>query len=207
MENKKNSIGKDAFALFVITLIAGLCLGFVYQITKEPIMKAEEKAKQEAYQKVFEGASFKETAQLKAKQEEALVYFEQKGISGTQVLEIMEAATSDGQKGYVMTVVSGEGYGGDIKISLGFQEDGTINGMEVLSMSETAGLGEKCTGEEFKSQFAGMNSGEIVYSKAGKTKENEIDALSGATITTKAIVDTVNAAASFLCDLVLSTES
>ena len=62
----KNTIVKDAIILFAITLISGLCLGFVYNMTKAPIEAAQEKAKQEAYQKVFaDAASFQENEEIK----------------------------------------------------------------------------------------------------------------------------------------------
>ena len=61
----KNKIIKDAIALFVITLVSGLCLGFVYNITKDPIALAEEQAKQESYQTVFpEAASFQNNGDI-----------------------------------------------------------------------------------------------------------------------------------------------
>ena len=51
-----NKIVKDALVLTLITLIAGCALGVVYEVTKEPIAEASEKAKQEAYKEVFETA-------------------------------------------------------------------------------------------------------------------------------------------------------
>ena len=100
--------------------------------------------------------------------------------------------------GYVASFTAKEGYGGDISLSMGVAADGTITGLEVLSASETAGLGANCTTDAFKSQFAGINSERVEYTKMGKSADNEIDALSGATITTKAITKAVNSLLLFL---------
>lgn len=198
MENKsKNTIIKDAIALFLITLIAGGLLGFVNQITKDPIAKAEQKAKQEAYQKVYPKAKeFIENKEI-TKQAEAA----KDSIEGVILSEVLEAKDTNGDViGYVMSISSKEGYGGEIALSLGFQKDGTITGLEVLSMSETAGLGANCTTEAFKKQFTNIQTDEVNYTKTGKAADNEIDALSGATITTKAVTKTVNAGIAFLND-------
>lgn len=197
---KKNTIIKDALMLFIITLIAGVALGFVYDITKEPIKEAEERAKQKAYQKVFtQAAEFVENETLTQNVEESKAFFTQKEVTGVTISEVLEAKDSAEETiGYVLSVVANEGYGGDITFSLGIDKNGRLTGFEVLSMSETAGLGERCTKDEFKSQFAGMQAKQITYSKTGKQAANEIDALSGATITTKAITKAVNGALTFI---------
>ena len=76
---------------------------------------------------------------------------------------------------------------------MGIMNDGTINGIEFLSLSETAGLGMKADTDEFKSQFKGMHVASISYTKTGKQNDYEIDAISGATITTSAVTNAVNA--------------
>lgn len=189
---KKDTMLGDALKLFIITLIAGSLLGLVYQVTKQPIADAKEKAKQEAYQKVFsEAASFEK--------EEALNAAIDNSTAGVYITEILLAKDSQGTDvGYVLSFGSKEGYGGVIDCSMGVDLNGTITGFEVLSMGETAGLGANCTSEEFKSQFAGIQSGEIVYTKTGKMAENEIDALSGSTITTSAVTNAVNNALNFV---------
>ena len=191
----------------MITLIAGICLGSVYQITKQPIARAEAKAKQEAYQKVFKNAEFEAGDELKEKVEGAEAFFENQGTAGVTVVEVMKAVDQSGNTaGYVMTLVSGQGYGGDIKMSLGIDKDGTITGLEILSMSETAGLGAKCTEEAFKDQFAGISADEITYTKSGKAADHEIDAISGATITTKAVTGAVNAGIAFIKSEILGMQ-
>ena len=93
--------------------------------------------------------------------------------------------------GYVFTT-SAKGYGGDIVTMVGVNNDGTVSGMDFLSISETAGLGMNADADEFKNQFVGK-SGEIGVNKNAPS-ENEIQALTGATITSKAVTKAVNIA-------------
>jgi electron transport complex protein RnfG len=223
MQNKKDTMIKDTLQLFLITLVAGCLLGLVYEVTKAPIEAATLKKKQEAYQAVYaEAVSFEENADLTAKVEDVDNFLADKGFSGTYISEVLEAKDSAGETiGYVMNFGSNEGYGGQIDLSFGIQKDGTITGLSVISMSETAGLGAKCTGEDFQSQFKGIRAEQIGYVKADSSTESEgevpseeeadaateatgivgeadIDALSGATITTKAVTKAVNAALAFI---------
>lgn len=204
-QNKPSAtIFRDAFILFIITLVAGLCLGFVYQITKEPIAKAEEGRKQKAYQQVFPGAAFEETEELKAFTINSADYFNGENIKGTEISEIRQAVDESGTLlGYVLTFVGKEGYGGNITMSMGINTEGGITGISVLSMSETPGLGAKCTDKSFTDQFSGIQADSIVYTKTGKSADNEIDALSGATITTNAVTDAINSARKFMREQVL----
>ena len=192
-KKQKSSILKDALALFLITLIAGALLGLVNQVTEKPIAASELKAKEEAYRVVFpESESFTENAEINEKLEKAT-------FEGAEITEILEAADSQNNVlGYVLSLKAKEGYGGDISFTIGVSVDGAMTGLSVLSHSETAGLGANCTTEEFQSQFVGVKGPEIAYSKTGKSAENEIDALSGATITTKALTKAVNAGLGFL---------
>lgn len=99
----------------------------------------------------------------------------------------------DGDKivGYVFTT-SAKGYGGDIETMVGVNTDGTVSGIDFLSISETVGLGMNADTDEFKSQFTGK-IGEIGVNKTAP-EENEIQALTGATITSKAVTEAVNIA-------------
>ncbi|MBR2868287.1 MAG: FMN-binding protein [Clostridia bacterium] len=93
--------------------------------------------------------------------------------------------------GYVAITVE-KGYGGDISVMTGVDLDGKVTGVSILSMSETAGLGANATKESFLQQFIGKISGMTVTKNA--PAENEIKALTGATITTKAVTAAVEAA-------------
>lgn len=186
------SMLKDTLVLFIITLFAGLLLGVVYQITKEPIAAQEEKARQEAFAEVFEAAENFQTVELPAVEEIDRVLTEA-GISGVTVEEIVSALDSSGSLlGYCITVTSHEGYGGDIRLTLGINLDGGLNGISILEISETPGLGMKAE-SVLKPQFSGKNVTQFEYTKSGAVTDNQIDAISGATITTKAVTGGVNA--------------
>ena len=102
--------------------------------------------------------------------------------------------------GAVLNVTSTEGYGGDISFSMGILKDGTVSGIQILSISETAGLGMRAKEESFYGQFAGKNAEKFSYTKTGASAEDEIDAISGATITTRAMTNGVNAGLSYFRD-------
>ena len=112
-----------------------------------------------------------------------------------------------GTLGYVLSVTTPNGYGGDIVLTVGFDLGGTVTGMTVTSMSETPALGAKCTEEDWQAQFAGIPLFPVTYVKSGESSDGGIDAISGATTTTKAVVGAVNAAYGFVSDNYLSEES
>ena len=199
MKNK-STLMKDAIILFVITLIAGSALGFSYGLTKGPIEKAEKEAKQKAYQSVYKNAEkFDKDDSIDKKVEDSEKFFKENDISGAKIEEVAVAQDASGQSiGYVISFAATEGYGGEISLSMGMTNEGEITGFEVLKASETPGLGMKCKEDAFKNQFAGINADSIEYTKDGAKADNEIDAISGATITTKAVTKGVNAAIAFL---------
>ena len=133
----KNTIMKDTIILTVITLVSGFLLGLVNHITEEPIAHQQQLAKEEAYAAVFEDADSFEGVSVETDLQE---YVNAQGYEAQTIDEIMEAKDASGETlGYVMTVTSSEGYGGDIQFAMGVQEDGTMNGISILSISETAG--------------------------------------------------------------------
>ena len=183
-------------AITVITLVAGLALGVVQDITAGPIATQAEKSKEEAYKAVFEDASsFSEYSLDDTNQAEDLVaYLNDNGFTAQTIDEIMVAEDASGETlGYAFTVTDSEGYGGDIQFAMGVQNDGTLNGISILSISETAGLGMKATTDSFKDQFKNKNVEKFTYTKTGSTSDDQIDAISGATITTNAMTNGVNA--------------
>lgn len=188
----KSSIIKDTIAITAITLVAGLALGVVQDITAEPIAKQEAKAKEEAYKAVFADADSFEV--VSAEDESLEAYLDENGYGAQTINETMLAKDASGNEiGYAFTVTTSEGYGGDIKFAMGIKEDGTLNGISILSISETAGLGMRATTDEFKNQFKDKNVEKFEYTKTGASADNQIDALSGATITTNAMTNGVNA--------------
>lgn len=184
---------KDALILFLITLISGAALGLVYEVTKEPIAQQEQKAKNEAYQNVFEAAEDFTELTEEAYAPDALTAFVKENGFDASIDGVAQALSGDGSVlGYVITVTDHEGYGGDIQFTMGVAADGTLNGISLLSISETAGLGMRA-GEVLVPQFAGKQVEKFSYTKTGAGSDDQIDAISGATITTNAVVNGVNA--------------
>lgn len=186
------SMLKDAAVLFAITLISGLILGGVYQITKEPIARQEALALEKACREVFAGASsFENQTDFDAEQAERALA--EGGYSSQTVDGYQTALDADGSvMGYVLTVTTHEGYGGDIQFTMGINGDGSLNGISLLSISETPGLGMRAE-EVLVPQFAGRSAYPFTYTKTGAVGDDEIDAISGATITTNAVTNGVNA--------------
>lgn len=184
---------KNTFILMGITIIAGMLLGLVYEITKAPIAKAQEAAKQEAYQQVLsEAETFIEDTTFDSEKAASLV--SEAGYSD-DITEVVIGKDANGEEiGYVITVTSHDGYGGDISISVGIQLDGTVKGIEMLKISETAGLGMKAAETDFKDQFKDKNVEKFTYTKNRESGDDKIDAISGATITTSAVTNAVDAA-------------
>ena len=191
----KNKIIKDALALTLITLVAGVALGGVYEITKDPIARQEAQAKAEAYEQVFtDAAAFEEIEMDDTLIQTIRDQLDQEGYKAQSIEEIMRAEDESGETlGYAFTVVTSEGYGGDIQFSMGVQNDGTLNGISILTIGETAGLGMNADTPAFKDQFVGKQVEKLQYTKNGATQDDEINAISGATVTTNAMTNGVNA--------------
>lgn len=193
--SEKSAMLKDALILFAITLVAGLLLGVVYDVTKEPIAQQKAKAKQEASMEVFAVA---ETFVTMTDDTGAVVSAEVDGVSIDEVQQALDG--NENLLGYVVTVTDHEGYGGDIQFSMGVALDGTLNGISLLSISETAGLGMKA-GDVLVPQFENKRADSFTYTKTGAVNDSEIDAISGATITTNAIVNGVNAGLEYVREM------
>lgn len=198
MQNNKDvrSMLKDAGILFAITLIAGLILGFVYEVTKEPIQIQKEKEIQAACNQVFADAeSF-----------DAIEYTPSVELNDQLAAESVEIGTVYAAKdsagtilGYVLESTSGAGYAGDITLYVGITLEGKLNEVSILEISETPGLGMRAE-EILVPQFKDTTATIFSYTKTGSVSESEIDAISGATITTNAVVDAVNGAVSVVLD-------
>ena len=193
-----NKIVKNALILTAITLVSGLLLGGVYEITKEPIQASKEKAKQEAYKSVMSDAEkFETDNSFDEKKAEKIL--EKNKINGCYLSEVAVGKDESGKEiGYVITSTSKEGYGGEIQISVGVSMDGTVTGIEILSINETAGLGMQATEPAFKKQFENVKTDKFEVKK--DNPKGNVDALSGATITTRAVTNAVNAGLSYFQD-------
>lgn len=189
----KNKIVHDAIILTAITLVAGFLLGLVHDITLEPIAKAEYEKEQTAYKNVFEeAASFEPYADFDA--DAATKAAADAGFANDLVEGAQVALDGSGNElGYVITVTSTEGSQANITLSLGVTSEGVLNGYATTSISETPGLGSKVAEDGFKSQFQGKNVETFTVTKTGSTSDSEIDSVSGATISSRAATNAVNA--------------
>ncbi len=186
----KKSLLKDALVLFVITLLSAVALACVYALTKDPIAKAAEEAKQKAYETVYAGVTFEAVQSgydLVTAANDALSTGDVRdgGVSlkRATVTEILRAVDKDGNAvGYVVSALSKSGYGGDVTAAVGVTNEGKICGFTVLSHSETAGFGARCDEPEYQKTFVGDQSAA------------DVDAISGATYTTTALKEICGAA-------------
>ncbi len=198
---------KAITAICLITLIMGAILGTVYNVTKEPIEKAEEAAKQEAYREVYPygGKVILPTEfGMPEDQYDRVIESVNKMLTidgsygDAQIEDFLFVLSSDsmesGLLGYIVTVKSSKGYGGDIRLAVGMDKGFTIKGVSFLELNETAGLGMKADTDKFKQQFKDKRVPNFTFTKTGSTSDSEIDAISGATITTTAVTNMVNAA-------------
>lgn len=181
------AIIKDCLILFIITLIAGAALGMVYEVTKEPIAQQEAKKKMEAQQGVF--ADAQEFAPIEL--DDGIIATV--AANGVTIDEAYDAKDASGAHlGYVVQATSPNGYGGNITLMVGVTSEGTSNGYSLLTINETAGLGMNAKNEEFANQYAGKTVEAFEVTKMGASADNQIDAISGATITSNAVTEAVN---------------
>lgn len=197
---------KDAVILCLITLISGTLLGGVYQITKDPIAQATIVANNKAYKAAFPGAeTFDSEDELTAAIAGCNTDLAGMDFGSVAVEKVLAAKDASGAKvGYVITSLSNDSYGGVLKVAVGLTNDGTIKGVEFLEISDTPGLGlkakEPAKGGKpaFKDQYIGKHAESLTVVKGGGANDQQIDAISGATITSKATTNAVNAALYYL---------
>ena len=168
--------------LFAVTAVTGLILGFVEHETRIAIEKAQIEAKAEALQTVMSDAdNFKNVAMP---------------APDDYVTDIQEALNGAENVGYCLTVKS-KGFGGMVEFVVGIASNGTVRGINILSHSETPGLGAKSTEPEFYGQFANRSKLPLKVVKGAAEADDEISAISGATITSNAVTGGVNAAVDY----------
>lgn len=187
---------KNTLILLCITIISGLALGFVHELTKEPIAKQHELTREKACRQVFEAAaSFDTEAQSDVSDYSKVLAADYDSCS---IDEAVPALDENGSLlGYVVTATCSDGYGGDITLMVGITTDKTINGIEFLTLNETAGLGMNAKNPDFKNQFKDRTATELTVTQADTPADDEIQAISSATITSRAVTRAVNAASAY----------
>lgn len=164
---------KVAVILFLITAASAMILAFVNSVTAPIIAEQETLKMQDAMAEVLPDADVFEEIPLELSQESDL----------TKIFKT--------DAGFVVFAAP-KGYGGEITMAIGIDVDYKIAGISIISQSETAGLGAKCTDKAWQNQFIGKTEN-ITVSKTGAAG-NQIDAISSATITSKAVTKAVNEA-------------
>lgn len=179
-----------AVKLFVITAVAALCLAFVNKITAPVIENNKIITMQQTQKEVLEAATEFEKVDMKHIDSEE---------NGTYIEDAYRGLSKEGEVvGFVVSAVSSRGYGGDIKVMVGITSDMTINRVKITESSETAGLGLKASNPEFIDQYIGRDSSLVVKKNISPTDKGEdIAAISGATVTSKAVTNAVNLSLDF----------
>ena len=183
MKKLESSLKNMVIVLTGVTVIAGALLGYVNELTKEPIKKADQEALNKALKEVL--PEFKEVKADTLLKED-----------GKTIDYIVYPATNEANE-WVGTAVraSINGFGGEMKVLVGFDKEGNIINYSLLSHAETPGLGSKAADWFKKGQkgdITGMNPGKgaLVVNKDG----GDVDAITASTITSRAFLSAVNAA-------------
>lgn len=193
MNDTKNTktILKLSLILFTITFVATLLLTLCNYITKDRIAMLEKQKADEAKQSVIENAEFR------------IMTLDKQITDKYASFGPIEAyrAVRDGKfAGYCINLQP-SGYIGKINMIVGINPDLSFSGIKIISMSETPGLGAKTGEEAFYGQFSKGKKGNLsVVKNSSSPAENEINAVSGATISSKAVTDGAN------CALEIATE-
>lgn len=188
---------KDTCILFMITIIAGCMLGFVYSITKDKIAYKQEETTELAYKQVMKGADSFKADYSKLVSSSSKYLKNDYGKNGIEITNALGAYKNNKLKGYVIQVTDKDGFGGEIELIVGIDLQKEIKGVEILSISETVGLGMNAKNESFRNQYLNKKVDSFTVTKTGKQEDNEIDSLTGATITSKAMTNGVNGALDF----------
>lgn len=173
---------KPMIVLCIVTSIAGGLLGVVQGVTAEPIAKQEEITVNNARQVVLPAATeFNEVPV---------------SDSGSTVVSVVEGLSGGSSVGYIVTV-SPNGFSGAVVLMVGISNDGVLEGIQLTSHAETPGLGANATLPAFSDQFKGKSNFPLLVDKLGAPNDNQIQAITAATITTDAVVLGVNDAYSW----------
>ncbi|KGN01778.1 electron transporter RnfG [Clostridium novyi A str. 4570] len=181
--------------LLIITAIAGLVLGWAHKVTLEPIDKQNIKTNNEAMNQVLPSA--KEFAKIAAQEVKEGEKVDKVLPKENSIVEVNKGQNGSEVTGYAIKVET-KGYGGKIEMMVGISNQGKVDGIKILNHSETPGLGAKAPEPSFSDQYKGKaikTPLEVV--KGTASKDNEISAITGATITSRAVTKGVNEAVEY----------
>ncbi|MFA5527595.1 MAG: RnfABCDGE type electron transport complex subunit G [Peptostreptococcales bacterium] len=168
--------------LFIITAVAAASLGYVNQITKGPIEEQTIIANNEARRKILPLAESFNQLEINVPEKYPII------------TEAYEGIMNDNLVGYTLKTMP-KGYGGIMEVTVGMDIEGNITGVVVGNHNETPGLGAKSKDPEFTNHYRGKRADmDILVIKSGNPKENEVSAISGATVSSRAVTSGVNEA-------------
>ena len=191
------TIPKPVIALTLIAALAGVALSGVFSVTKDTIEEQELLKQAASYKEVCpEAENFGILEEANAKIAEKAGADWSADYPSARINEVFECQDAAGNPaGYALSV-SAKGFGGDVTMALGIREDGTVSGIAFTELNETAGLGMKANEPEFKAQFPGK-SGKLNLVKGAAQGDSDISAITGATVTSTAVYNAVNAGLDF----------
>lgn len=192
---KKSTLLKDAVALFLITLISGLALAYVFEITKEPIAAQQKEKKVKAYTVLFADAKdFPIDEELSALTAEYDLESLNPSFNKAAIDEINKAIDANGNMlGYVVVVTTKEGYKPPMTLAIGYTKEHKLTGLEYIVFNENKNIDKIKT--EYRNQYIGATAELFTFSG---TEGTQIDAVSGSTVSSTAILNAVNAGIGFL---------
>lgn len=182
MAKKESSFKNMTIALFVITAVAGLAMATVYSVTKDPIAVSQKAKINNAIKMVIpEFETISDTTLLPE--------------DGKDSIRIHRLTMGTEKSGVAVESYTDKGFSGRFSLMVGFTPDGAISNIEVLEHKETPGLGTKMALPAFKDQFKGLKISEIPGEQLKVKKDGgTVDAITAATISSRAFCDAVNRA-------------
>jgi electron transport complex protein RnfG len=175
---------KPTLSLFIICLVTTFCLAFVYGITKDTIVERTEKdAEVQRKMVISQADSFEKLEGWEKDDESGLISQVYAAYSGEKLI------------GYVFNALP-KGYGGEIAVTVGVSKTKKITGVKIGNNEETPGLGSKTANEVFTGQYTGKDiSSSLKVTRVPARAENEIQAVSGATVSSRAVTQAVQVSA------------
>lgn len=185
MEKARSNFVNMFLSLMIVCVVSGFALAKVYNATQDPIQKSREIQQQEAIEKVLPEYDDLKIEKKALKSEEKPNAFKKE--TGTDSITLYHAYKNGTEIGTAVKTFTNKGFGGIIKMMVGFVENGRINKVQILNHSETPGLGSKMTEADFYTQFEGKNpeNFELKVKKDG----GDVQAITAATISSRAYCD------------------
>lgn len=174
IKKNREDIIKPVGVLLAICIIIPLALSITNKVTVKKIAELEAANSKKNMQSLIDADNFEEC------ENGEITY---------------HAAIKGGETAAYIFTESSKGYGGDVSVMTAIKPDGTVAGVAILDVSgETPGLGQNAAKESFFSQYIGLKKGVSVLKNGANAENNEVDAVTGATITSTAVTRAVNKA-------------